>query len=414
MKKTIKQISVFLLSCSLLSGNVFATSPLDWYNGEKSENTQEVEQIPQLGTSDSHEQYGQQEEIPQSQIHMVEQKIISPTFGCAIGKTMIPEGWKMSVTDLTIGSESACCPNAVLVTATSPDGQSSMAFISRREFEQSYFNYNGIEVQSDDDYYDYSELMHYLNYRNASGVCDLMPNILYGENMTFLEDKGLSDEEQQAIQTAGQEYQKSVETSLGVVDAGNLMGTEFTAARRNYTNQSDDCTIFCASCGFHMGKDSYGCLIDRVMWAIPFVYALRTPSDVHDSYQEAFDVFCSSTAVSKEYESMREQNALKIITEMVKARNSGYSYTYSGLDSSIEDSTISSGDTYSAMDAWDDYIKDETDYTTGSGEHVKIPTYFDHVAEGDDGTIYAGNSWDDIPYGATDLTPTEIGDSYDY
>ena len=103
------------------------------------------------------------------------------------------------------------------------------------------------------------------------------------------------------------------------------------------------------------------------------------------------------------------------MTPAAKARTNGGVYTPSSggtIDSGIESSTIGSGDTYSAIDGWDDVIKDQNDYTTGSGEHIKVPTYFDHVAEDDSGNIYVGNSWDDIPSGTTDLSPTQIGDEW--
>ena len=92
---------------------------------------------------------------------------------------------------------------------------------------------------------------------------------------------------------------------------------------------------------------------------------------------------------------------------MSKAQSGGYTYTPS--DSDFSDSSIESGETYSALDAWDDVIKEQNDYTTGSGEHVKVPTYFDHVYEGSDGSIYASNSYD-APYGSVELDPTQIGE----
>ena len=109
---------------------------------------------------------------------------------------------------------------------------------------------------------------------------------------------------------------------------------------------------------------------------------------------------------------MRRQNAEYIFEQMEKARNGGSympDYTGSSDYGGNAESTIEAGETYTALDGWDDVIKDQSDYTTGSGEHVKVPTYFDHVYEGSDGSIYATNSFD-VPYDSTELFPTQIGE----
>ena len=137
--------------------------------------------------------------------------------------------------------------------------------------------------------------------------------------------------------------------------------------------------------------------------------SITCPNAVMVNVKEVFDAFCLSTSVSAEFEELRNLNSQRLMAEWLKARNSGGTYTPStGSWDDNESSTVDSGDTYSAFDAWDDYIKDETDYTTGDGSHVKVPSYYDHVFEGEDGTIYAGNSVDG-PAGSTELDPTDIG-----
>ena len=409
MKRTLSIFLALSLSAAL-PVSVSASSPLNWYESQEEGTEKKAETSRKEEKSEKKKEKKKQKETSneyQAKIHMTEEKIVSPTFGCAVGRTMIPDGWTMNVQDLTLSSESACCPNAVFMTATSPDGNASMTFISRREYCQKYNNAGGYEFYSGDDEYDYSSLMHNLNYRNADASCDLMQSILFGE-ASFIKDRGLTDEEAELVSEADEGYYEMIANTLSSVpNIGQLTDTEFTAARKSYSDGQNDYTLFCSSCGYQIEKVSYGYQSDTIMWAMPFVYALKTDSASHEDYQEAFDVFCSSTAVSDEYEKMREQNAMQIITEMSKAQSGGYTYT-PDYDSNFSDTTIESGETYSALAGWDDVIKEQNDYTTGSGEHVKVPTYFDHVYEGSDSSIYASNSFD-APYDSTELSPTQIG-----
>ena len=426
------------LACFLalsLSTTVSASSPLDWYESQKQSNeTQETETQEIKTQKTDTKKSGKQEteptetETPEEgksanknkaadetnalKIHMTEESIVSPVFGCAVGRTMIPEGWSISVQDLGLGSESASCPNAVFMTAVSPDGSASMAFLSRREFSQKYYNAGGYEASSADDEYEYSSLSHNLNYRNADASCDLMQNILYGD-ASFTKDRGLTDEEARLMSETDEEYYNMISGILSALPGiGQLIDTEFTVSRRSYSDGHDDYTLFCSSCGYQVQTNTSVLQTSTILWAMPFVYALKTDSASHEAYQEAFDVFCSSTAVSDEYEAMRNQNAEYIFEQMAKARNGGSympDYTGSSDYGGNAESTIEAGETYTALDGWDDVIKDQSDYTTGSGEHVKVPTYFDHVYEGSDGSIYATNSFD-VPYDSTELFPTQIGE----
>ena len=146
-------------------------------------------------------------------------------------------------------------------------------------------------------------------------------------------------------------------------------------------------------------------------WAMPAVFALETDAASHESFLDAFEVFCYFTSVSREYEIMREKNAEELVEAVVRARNDQPGYSEDEQQrrfDEIEESTVGSGDTYSVNEGWTDYIRDQTDYRTSDGTHVKIPSSYDHVFEGDDGNIYVGSSVDG-PAGSTELTPTQIG-----
>lgn len=430
-KRMMKTIGL-MLPCVLLGTGIQASaSPLSWYlsrtgeeegsgtepTGQPDESSGWQEPYNQTGSSDTVNGNAGTYDMPQISLTLHEQKICSPLFnGAAVGRTTIPDGWFMQVTDLSVGTESITCPDAILLTVSSPDGACEMTFISRREFEQSYTNMYGIEAYSADDQYDWTDMMHFLNYREAGEVCDLLTGVVYGSGQSLVREIPLTEDEAGSLQTVKNAYLDEVRqvtaayTNAGVY-VGELQGTDVTGGARVYSDGAKLTTTRAMSMGYELYQEGNGFYSDIIFWAIPEVFMLRTNPDVHDSYQEVFDVFCASTCVSQEYEQMRELHGQKLVNAMLAARNAGYDYSYSSSDSDYEElgsSTVDSGDTYSAFDAWDDYIRDETDYTTGDGSHVKLPNSYDHVFEGDNGTIYAGSS-PDGPAGSIELNPTQIG-----
>ena len=185
----IRRIAAIFLALALvagLSGAALALSPLDWYTqaagGEDGEAVPEP-QSPEEGTGTA------------NAVVFREEKLFSTLFGgLAVGKTVVPEGWRVETQDLTLGSESISWPNALYVTVTSPDGACVMKYMSRRLFTQWYTNLMGFTAQSTDDAYDYSEMMHTLDYRDAAGVGDLMVDLLFDDSFSALDfstDKAL-------------------------------------------------------------------------------------------------------------------------------------------------------------------------------------------------------------------------------
>ena len=52
-----------------------------------------------------------------------------------------------------------------------------------------------------------------------------------------------------------------------------------------------------------------------------------------------------------------------------------------------------------------DYLFDQNDYTLSDGSHVKVPTDYDYVYEGDGGVVYYSDSAFSQPGGTTQLYP---------
>ncbi len=351
--------------------------------------------------------------VPQMQVTVHEAQIFSPAFGTTVGRVIVPDGWDVAVQDLSIGSESMTWPNAIYVTVSSPDGSCTLSYISVREFYQFCNNILGTMTYSEDDGFDYKKLAHTLNYRDASACCDLMCAVLYGadRNATVVKEYGFSSENEAAIEQFRQKYIEGVvasdqNTKNAGLTVGELLGADFTVAKKKYENADGEIIMLASSCGTTSQMQNLGMIYQTTVWKMPFVFGIRAKNV--DQYEELFDVFCNVTTASKEYYEMCSANGSRLLAEYMEAMAGTGQITIgeNGGYSDIEADTIDSGNTYSAIEGWDDVIKEQNDYTTGTGDHVKVDIGFDHVFEFDDGSILATNTY---PEGGTELYPTEVG-----
>ena len=161
--------------------------------------------------------------LPVKAYTLSERKITYPGYNANIGSTVLPDDWTMQVTHLIIGTESITCPNAVFLTATSPDGSAKMLFLSERQFVETYTSMMGFDAHSSDDVFDYSSMMHTVDYRDAAGCCDLTASTLFDGSPTFLKDLSLSVEDQAILADAKGRYDAAVqEEMVGVLE--NVIG----------------------------------------------------------------------------------------------------------------------------------------------------------------------------------------------
>ena len=348
-----------------------------------------------------------------AQIGFQEVKLHSQLFnGAVVGKTVVPTGWKVNVIELTLNPESITWPNALYVTAVSPDGSVSMKYISQRKFQQQYIYGFGITSQSVDDGYDNSNMLHTLNYRNAGDTCDFMVHVIYPDTYnTFISETPLSYEDRDALNAYWQLYDSQLRSVFGEYGGQfNFKGTEVSLAERVYQSGQNRTVVSAVVSGFeivsYITADSY---TDYINWDMNAVYAMQAPAAMFDQYRAIFDVFRLNTYTSREYAAMTDMHSTVLYNYMMSLKK-GPSIPEAQLEKSLNDATnqtVDTGDTYNLTDGWSDVIKDQNDYTTSSGSHVKLSTSFDHVYEGDDGTLYAGfGSY--YPEGTTELFPTSV------
>jgi hypothetical protein len=343
-----------------------------------------------------------------------EVKLRSQLFnGAAVGKAVIPSGWSVKIDELTLNPESITWPNAIVVTASSPDGSVIMKYVSNREFQQQFIYALGFSSQSEDEAYDSSNMRHNLNYRKAPDSCDYMVNILFPNTYhSFLSETPISDSDAAAVNAYWQLYDSQLRNAYSGMDSSfELKGTEVTLAERIYQSGGSKTVVSTLVAGHecmnYVDANSY---TDTINWNMACIYAMQAPASVFDRYRDIFDVFVLNTSTSQEYAAMTNlhSNILFNYFMMLKTGNPPSEQQLESDLNGATDQTISTGDTYSAMEGWSDVIQDNHDYTLSSGSHIKLSTSYDHVYEGDDGTIYAGfGSF--YPEGTTELFPTQIG-----
>ena len=133
---------------------------------------------------------------------------------------------------------------------------------------------------------------------------------------------------------------------------------------------------------------------EYVITDVPYFYMCIVPASEKEEAFAQFDIFASTTRTTDEFSILnaRESQMLHEIvdqgwtlqdeSELVNGLGEGYGSYYE--------------------DQFSDYIFDQNDYTTSSGESFKVPTSYDYVYETDNGEIYVTNTTKQ-PAGSTRL-----------
>lgn len=133
-------------------------------------------------------------------------------------------------------------------------------------------------------------------------------------------------------------------------------------------------------------------------WYVPYAYFYSAPSDEFYEHMDEFDLFTSNTRATDEFRMLTTMQAQDLLSIISLGRPA-----YADLDGEALDILGYDYGTYDT-EQFCDYILDQNDYTASDGRSFKVPTSFDYVYEGDDGTIYTTNSTDQ-PAGSVRLYP---------
>ena len=133
-------------------------------------------------------------------------------------------------------------------------------------------------------------------------------------------------------------------------------------------------------------------------WYVPFAYLYSAPTDEFYEHMDEFDLFTSNTRATDEFRTLTTMQAQDLLSIISLGRPA-----YADLDGEALNILGYDYGTYDT-EQFCDYILDQNDYTASDGRSFKVPTSFDYVYEGSDGTIYTTNSAEQ-PAGSVRLYP---------
>ena len=203
-----------------------------------------------------------------------------------------------------------------------------------------------------------------------------------------------------------EEAKKEAEIYGGLMELSS-MGTKIYA--RSYTYEVNGTEYYsCAVVligGIQMTVPRYTPLgietVSTIVWEMPFLFVMDCPASAVEDAWGAFVVFVENTSASDQFLNANREMSAALWEAIKKSRKVETGTTFS--EQKIREAT-SSGEDYDE-ERFTDYIFDQNDYTLSDGSHVKVPTDYEYVYEGDGNTVYYSDSAFAEPGGSTRLYP---------
>ncbi len=333
-------------------------------------------------------------------------QMVDLTYGnMVMGRACLPEGYTFqftpvcSVTDLSIGN-----PWALFLNAASPDGNIGLTYQSARDYV-SYPNKSSYDGQYDSSIH--TPLLHRMN---AGEYCDYWVK----QNFSKVQTIRCIDENtypELAPYLRQQEQLKRAEYNSASYGANFISDVTFDFGVRLYQLITADGSEFRCAVGTGTQAATFNSSVPGIYvtlssnftsWTVPYVYAMFCPASAWDEGSvEMFKTFMANTSSSVQFQAAN-QRLSNALWDIVNGRSSGYSDNY---ETQVMQEETSKGDDYD--DQFSDYILDRNDYTLSDGTHVKVPSGYDYVYEGDNGSVYFSNSAFGQPGGSTQLYPNQ-------
>ena len=299
-----------------------------------------------------------------------------------VGQCMAPAGYMVTATpDICGSTRSVTDPMGIAVIATSPDKRIMMTYESSSTY---------IEIVSStalgqtyrvhqDGVFDTETMTMMAKYMSTTDYARAYLNGVFpGVEMTYTGSADLSAYQQALEKYAQAKYNQLISANP------EAMGMSV-----------DGVSVYAEICGFTCtinGEEYYiaiGTQIDAVQmmksrWSLTL---LASPATEAADIFPAFEVFMDNTTVSDQFIKANQKLANELRQIVVNARmETGKNYSMNVLNDAA-----SSGETYDE-DRFSDYIYDQNDYTLSDGTHVKIPTNYEYVYEGDNNVVYFSDS----------------------
>ena len=248
-------------------------------------------------------------------------------------------------------------------------------------------------------------------YVNAEGFCDALaqewaPGAVYYKSEDISSCQG-------RLNAA---YNEMLSLQSGMAAYGmNMEAIEATAAERVYTYEQGGkkycICVMAEDYAYQYSTNAYGFAVTNIVWQVPNYYLLICPFESYERIHDgAFAAFVENTSINDEMIALNNRLTEEIAAEVINKMNmmcaasSAYMASMTALTFSMVESNMSYSYTGSySSDRFSDYLFDENDYTLSDGSSVKVPTSYDYVWEGSNGSVYFSNSLSDAPGGATQL-----------
>ena len=347
-------------------------------------------------------------------------EITDPATGLNVARGYAPSDYTVSGETTWCGQwQSINAAAQVYLAAMSPDQNTIMGYYSPVSYEQILeYSQNGVDFsQHQDGAFDSETMVPMLQFMTADGYCDYMAqNILPGQQLQIAGQSEISQESQAKMDEAANNLYQTVNQQLSQMSTGlgfNVDGAYYGVMERTYSVTLNGypfkLDVMSAVEGVQItisGEFAYNMGSIRhsfISWDAPFVFFMLTQEGEYEANQEMFEQFALNTTISDQF-----ADALsKLQSQLTQAKlQQGYA-SMDALTSDCQSSVSSSAGSDSSYMAeqFTDYIYSQNDYTLSNGDHVKVPTSYDYVYEGDDGNVYVSESSFDQPAGSTQLYP---------
>lgn len=347
-------------------------------------------------------------------------EITDPATGLNVARGYAPSDYTVSGETTWCGQwQSISTAAQVYLAAMSPDQNTIMGYYSPVSYEQILeYSQNGVDFsQHQDGAFDSESMVPMLQFMTADGYCDYMAqNILPGQQLQIAGQSEISQEAQAKMDEKANQLYKMTNQQLSQMNTGlayNVDGTYYGVIQRTYSVNLNGypfkLDVMSAVEGMQItisGEYAYNMGSLRhsfISWDSPFVFFMLTQEGEYEANQEMFEQFVMNTTISDQF-----ADALgKVQSQLTQARLQQSSGSMEALTSDCQSSVSSSAgyDSSYMAEQFTDYIYSQNDYTLSNGDHVKVPTSYDYVYEGDDGNVYVSESSFDQPAGSTQLYP---------
>lgn len=310
-------------------------------------------------------------------VYYTKQTLYEGTYGIKTANALVPYGWSASVS-VQWGLCSAMYPAFATVRMVSPDGGAMIEVMSTMGYLQ--MARNGIWV-AEGIYLDLYNI--YLNYRNAHDYNDFVLGQL-GYKGTIMSEEKPSYEFQLELNGGANAYLSAMSSPNGIEPAsceGSYEKTTYFITEGNAYEVAISSTVIMA--------ETINGMFDTYSWVVPYTATFTAYDEsAYGKYHQIFDNVVANTSFCGEFTYVVQRNA-QYITEMIHNYLMEKVYTPSSGDISGWDSEYVDEGNDKFINDWCDVIKEQNEYSTVSGDSIKVPTAYDTVYQDGD-MIYMG------------------------